>query len=337
MNRSSLMRQIRTVYAERRQLAEQRATAARRRVLDQFPELAKAESAVQEARWQVLQALTYPGGESPAAAEALEQREAELAAALARQALPEDALQQVTYTCSTCEDNGRTITGPCPDCYPGVLRELLRAEVSGFLPEAEANFENFDLGLFSADPISVRNGRSTTARYQMEQNLALAKAFVDDFPTAEQNLYFTGKPGTGKTFLASAIANALLAEGRVAFAVTMLQFEETVARYRTLQRSFGAKPEELQAAEDTYELLLDADLLVLDDFGVQAQLLPEPLGEVIMLLQQRKVRGRQTILTSNMDLKDLSRQYDERLLSRILSRLRILPFLGDDLRHRKRV
>lgn len=335
MSRESLLREVRTIFEERRLRANLRADVARAAYLAEHEDLALADRAVQEARWAKLSALTTPGSRPDELDEDLEAKEEQLEQRLQQLGLDEEALAAAQYECPTCQDRGATLDGePCPACYAETLRGVLQREISGYLPEATASFANYSLAVFSDTSVQLANGR-TSPRRQMEQNLKIAQRFVEDFPKPEHNLYFTGQPGTGKTYLASCIANALLDQGRIALLLTMLQFEELVSRYRTLQRSFGAKPEALAEAEGAYDLLLDADLLILDDFGVQARLLPEPLSELMMLLQQRKIRGRQTILTSNMNLRDVGKHYDERLLSRILERFAILPFLGDDLRLRK--
>ncbi len=339
MNREQLALSIRATYEKRREDALRRAEASRRELLATHPHLAKAAASASEARWQYLRSLTIPGSELTAsseltstqdvAASALAKAEAELNRIQEALGLSEE--QELHFQCPTCQDSGRVGENTCPACYPAVLRESLRLVAPGLLPAEDLNFSRHRPELFSTEPIKLPSGQSS-ARRQMEQNLGVAEDFIARFPDPSFNLYFTGKPGTGKTFLASAIANRLLDQGHVALLLTMLQWEEITAHYRTLQLTYGVSAEALSRAEDAYQFLIDADLLVIDDFGVSAGLLKEALSEIIMLLHQRKIRGRQTIITSNMSLKDLRRQYDERLLSRILSSLKIIPFMGEDLR-----
>ncbi len=336
MNREGLLREIRLVYENRRQSASRKAEARDLALNEEQPALAKAQELTNRARWNYLARLTVPdasdSAETASLAEELAQAEASLSQIQEELGLPEEDLS--IYACATCRDTGRVSGHICPKCYPDILRETLRHFTPGLLPDEEQRFRNHRPDLFSDAPLEIPTGH-TTARRQMDQNVETAKKLIDDFPDPSVNLYFTGKPGTGKTFLASCIANRLLDQGHFALLLTMLQFEEITAHYRTLQLTYGVSAEALTRAEEAYQFLLDADLLVLDDFGVSSGLLKEPLSEIIMLLHQRKIRGRQTIITTNMSLKDLRRQYDERLLSRILSSLKIIPFLGDDLRLRR--
>lgn len=356
-----------SIYQARRRESQSRLAAAREAYLAKRPALKEAFDEVQEKRFALLAALAEAGSGEPgmdirkaSAEQALSAAEASLAARLRAAADSGDPFPRETFFCPVCRDTGRVPVSAaaasaagasdnpeafgrseavsasaesrfCPSCFPATIRRAMEKCMPGLIPDERFSFARFNLQRFSPELLALKNGK-TSPRLQMEHNLAVMKQFAETFPNARKNFYFTGKTGTGKTFLASCVVNALLDRGVSAVLVPMLRFEEITARLRTKQRSFSVRGEELSRAEADYDLMLDAELLVLDDFGVHAGLLTEPVAELLMLLQERRARGGLTIITSNIPLRNLSEVYDERLLSRLLERFEILPFLGEDLR-----
>lgn len=246
------------------------------------------------------------------------------------------ALADAYYACSVCKDQGRLADNTkCPNCYGKTWREVLAENLSVGIPDANANFADFDIEIFSDTEIAMKQNK-TTQKLQMQENLSLANNFVKNFPDGKSNLYFNGKTGTGKTYLAQAIANALIDKGALALMYSSLEFEEIINNLRIKQKTYSVKAEELEAVQNAYNLLLEADLLVIDDFGVLAGILQNPLAEILNMLRERSLRGKQTIITSNLSIFKLKEVFDERLFSRLLDSFRIIPFLGEDIRLRRR-
>ena len=82
--------------------------------------------------------------------------------------------------------------------------------------------------------------------------------------------------------------------------------------------------------------LMSADVLMIDDMGA------EPLMENITIVQwfnlinERQLRGKGTIISTNLMEDELRRHYTERIASRLLggSQCRLIQFAGDDVRRR---
>lgn len=130
----------------------------------------------------------------------------------------------------------------------------------------------------------------------------------DDLRTRSVNgLLLHGSVGSGKTYGAVCIANALLDRG-----------------YRVVVRTFSALAAEMSAyTEGRMEYmrwLSKQDLLVLDDFGVERNT-PFMNELVFNVIDERTAQGKPMIVTTNMDISDMADTtniQNARVYSRIL-------------------
>lgn len=134
-----------------------------------------------------------------------------------------------------------------------------------------------------------------------------AKWYADNFPQMREQskgIMFMGGVGTGKTFAACCIANAVIDKGYKAWVTTM----------RPLLRAAG----DFNSAESTFNRVRAVDLLVLDDFGTVGSNERE-LSLLFEMIDARYRSGLPLIITTNLtpnDLKRSSLKYD-RLFDRI--------------------
>lgn len=133
--------------------------------------------------------------------------------------------------------------------------------------------------------------------------------YVDNFPKMKakgKGLMFLGGFGTGKTFLAACIANALLDEG---FSVLMTNFT------RLVNTLFGMR----EGKQEYIDSLNKYSLLIIDDLGVERQ--SEYVAEIVQnIIDSRYRAGLPLIITSNLSPKDFTETHDiakSRLYSRI--------------------
>lgn len=135
-------------------------------------------------------------------------------------------------------------------------------------------------------------------------------------------LLLWGGVGTGKTFFAGCIANALL-EQFVPVCITNFS--------RVLNSLSGLYSEE----KNRFIAELDRfRLLVLDDFGMERQT-EYALEQVFHVVDARYKNGQPLIITTNLTLKELQNPTDtahERIYSRILEMCRPIRFVGEDMR-----
>lgn len=84
-----------------------------------------------------------------------------------------------------------------------------------------------------------------------------------------------------------------------------------------------------------YKNVLDADLLIIDDLGTES-LNSMKLSELFTILNTRLLnmnnKVTKTIISSNLNIKEIFQTYEERIGSRIAGYYDIYYFFGDDLR-----
>lgn len=129
---------------------------------------------------------------------------------------------------------------------------------------------------------------------------------------SQQNigLLFWGSPGSGKTFAAAAIANALIESGD---APTVI-----MATFGTILRQLLARS---PVEKDQYiSSLLDCGLLILDDFGMERQT-DYAREQIFNIVDGRYLAGKPLIVTTNLTLTQLRSPQtlpEERIYDRIL-------------------
>ena len=165
--------------------------------------------------------------------------------------------------------------------------------------------------------------------------VTIAKAFCSKKPS--QGIYFFGKCGTGKTFLAAIIAQEFLSDFQTVI------FGDVPTLLDEIKRTFGGGN-----TSDLFDRYCDCDLLVLDDIGT-GKVTDWSVGQIYQLLNRRYNSEKPTIITSNHDLKDLQQKLivrdsygniiDDYTCERIASRLSemcVQAFLGTTDRRRQK-
>ena len=88
-----------------------------------------------------------------------------------------------------------------------------------------------------------------------------------------------------------------------------------------------------------YQSILEADLLIIDDLGTES-LNSMKLSELFTIINTRILNFNQkstkTIISTNLSINDIFRNYEERIGSRIAGHYDILLFFGDDLRFKQK-
>ena len=144
----------------------------------------------------------------------------------------------------------------------------------------------------------------------------------EDMERENQGLLLWGPTGTGKTFAAACIANAL-AERRMSVRMTTLG--------QVLLRLFGLDG---GARMEYLEDLVGCRLLILDDFGMERQT-PYAQEQVYELINRRYLSGRPMIVTTNLTHQELTQTPElerRRIYDRVLERCVPVRFDGANQR-----
>lgn len=141
-----------------------------------------------------------------------------------------------------------------------------------------------------------------------------------------RSLILCGKPGTGKTHLAVAIARRFAETGRTAL------FETVLSAIRRIKSTYHHASErtEVQAMAD----LLAPDLLILDEVGVQTGSEHEKML-VFEIINERYQQCRSTILISNLTREELTAYLGDRIIDRFREAGGVVAFDWDSWRGRR--
>ena len=160
-----------------------------------------------------------------------------------------------------------------------------------------------------------------------QRNENIARKYVANFDTMRKQgtgLLLCGQVGTGKSFLAAAIANELISQGTPCL---MTNFSRIISR---VSEKFGGDQKYLDD-------LNRFDLLIIDDLGAERD--TEFTWEKVMnVIDARYRAGLPLIITTNLEPKDFTDRGDirrQRVFSRLKEMCICLEVKGTDRRGRK--
>ncbi len=224
------------------------------------------------------------------------------------------------YTCAHCKDTGMR-EGKLCSCYLTLLSETLAAESGMGKLLQKQTFDTFNPRFYADTPVE---GQKLSPRANMATIFRTCRQFVADFKAHSDNLFLYGNPGLGKTFLSSAIANALLKEGISVLYQSAGQIADILAEAR-----FGRGESELRTV--LKDQLLRVDLLIIDDLGTEF-INSMTDADIFYIVNSRILAEKSTIISTNLSLPDIGRVYSDRMLSRIMGHYTPLYFYGTDIR-----
>lgn len=226
------------------------------------------------------------------------------------------------YDCPKCEDTGYVGNQKCI-CFKKAAIDLLYSQSNlGEILEKE-NFEHFSFQYYSD---TIRNEATGLTAYETAQRaVANAKAFIRSFDDSFQNLFIYGDTGVGKTFLSHCIAKELISSTHWVVYFSAFDLFELFAR-NTFDRT---------AREQAWqEPVFDCDLLIIDDLGTELNN-TFVTSQLFLCINERIMRKKSTIISTNLGLGLFKETYSERVFSRILSHYDMIPLVGKDIRIQK--
>lgn len=206
---------------------------------------------------------------------------------------------------------GRELWSECPSC-DALARDQHAKSVTR--QAAEQRAAETGATRSATAQIPARFAGKTLDGYQVAvdgQRLALkvARRYLEKWADSRQLgrcLVFSGWPGTGKTHLAAALAQAVVASGGTALFRTMADAIGIV------KAAYDGETTEAKA----YARLRTPELLVLDDVGA-VKLSEHDAGVMFRLINMRYEDQRPTILTTNLDEAQLTAFLGDRIMDRL--------------------
>ena len=234
------------------------------------------------------------------------------------------------YDCNLCNDTGYITENYKTQMCQCLKQQLYNIEYnkSNISNLENHKFENFLSTVYSTDVDKVKYNSDISPRENIEIIKKISQKFIKNFDDSnEKNLLFTGNTGLGKTFLSGCIANELLKKGKNVLYQTAPVMLDTIIDYR-----FG------KTDNSIYNNLLDVDLLIIDYLGTEC-MNNMKFTELFTVLNTRLLNSNnkvtKTIISTNLNIQNLFKNYDERIVSRLIGNYNICRFFGDDIRFMK--
>ena len=236
---------------------------------------------------------------------------------------PADYLNPV-YDCPDCKDTGYVNNKKC-HCFRKAAIDLLytQSNVKNILQEE--NFDTFSFRYYSENHVDPKTGRSSMTNMKKAHQTALE--FVETFSTEFRNLFLYGDTGVGKTFLSNCIAKELIDKSHSVIYFSAHELFDTLAKSR-----FGND----ESADEMNEHIFDCDLLIIDDLGTELAN-SFTVSQLFLCINERILRRKSTIISTNLSLESIVNTYSERTFSRITSNYTMLKLTGDDIRIKKKL
>lgn len=231
---------------------------------------------------------------------------------LAEYGYPEDYLD-MHYTCPKCCDRGYNGSKFC-DCFKTICGKLAADELNKNSQLSLSSFDSFSLTYYSGENYSA-----------MKKILEYTMQYAATFTPDSKSILMFGQTGLGKTHLSLAIANKVLEKG---YGVI---YDSAINILRSIEKEHFSHDH----SSEMIDLVMDTDLLILDDLGTEYET-PFYNATIYNIINTRLNRRKPSIISTNLDFSGISRRYDKRVMSRIISEYSCLEFKGEDVRLQKR-
>ena len=303
-------------YENKRERARHNAEEAKRKVEEAVPAYRETEDKITTLAVECAQkALDGEDGEVSQLKSEIASLTSKLSGMLTENGFPEDYLEE-RYECPDCKDTGYTDgTTKCHCLKQAILRYTYhQSNIEDILLR-----ENFD---------TLRYDLYTDAECEkMKGVISECRRFVDDFGKKYENVLLYGNVGVGKTFLTNCMAKALLDEGYSVIYFTSIRLFDILSR--------GLYKYAESDAQDIQNDIFTCDLLIIDDLGTEGvnSFVAQRLFDI---LNERDLRRKSTIISTNLPFEEVKGRYTERNFSRIFGNYIVLHPDVQDIRIRKR-
>lgn len=231
------------------------------------------------------------------------------------------------YDCPICKDTGYVDGKQCNCLKQLVIDELYNQSTIKQILEKE-NFSTFSLEYYSRE----NDGTHKHTPYENANNvLNKCKAFVNDFEKDRPGMLIFGKTALGKTFLSNCIAKALLDKEHTVLYLSSINLFEDILPSIIMSGSKEKDRDNLIL----YDYIYNCELLIIDDLGTEGTN-SFVISHLFEIINRRSAHSLSTLISTNLNMNDLSVRYTERIMSRIIADFIVLQLYGDDIRAEKR-
>ncbi|MGI6065724.1 MAG: ATP-binding protein [Bacillota bacterium] len=233
-------------------------------------------------------------------------------------------MTKAKYHCPICQDKGIVIDGDIAyqcQCvkHQAALKRYLSANVTPVI--ATYTFDKFQLSYYSSH-MQIEPG-GPTYRALAERALQGAKEFVAGYLEQKNGtgLLLEGNVGSGKTFLAGAVINALIEQEKQVLFLVVPEFLDDLRATYQKQGEFS-EAELMDAARK-------AEVLVLDDLGAH-NFTDWTQNKIFSLINYRTNHGLPCVITTNLSIPEMNEVVGIRTVSRIIEMCKIYRLYADE-------
>ena len=320
-----LRRASQRLNASRKERSEAQ-EALRRRLYSQCPELSDIDRQLRGTILDIITSSLRKGSDPSPALQVIRDKNMDLqvrqAQLLQGLGYPPDALEDAP-ACKKCGDAGWIGSQMC-HCLQALCAQEQVRELSKLLDLGDQSFDHFSLEWYSPLPWP---GENLSPKENMEFIYDFCLNYAQKFGKfLFPNLFLTGDPGLGKTFLSACIARAVAENG---FSVVYDTAVNLFARFE--EQKFSKNVQEEREAKDETRRYLNCDLLILDDLG--SELTTPPVQSALYtLVNTRLTQNRATVISTNLSMDGMRQRYNGQTASRLEGEYRVLRFFGEDIR-----
>jgi DNA replication protein DnaC len=312
-------------YDQRQYRARREQEARIRQVEAKIPQMKQMEEEIgRTALRQARRALNKEPGALEKCRQELEELREQKAALLEASGFPADYME-IRYACPACRDTG-FVNGKKCACFRKAEMAVYydQSNLKGILEEE--NFDRFTDRYYERQ--RREEGRDETVWQHMQKVKEACEAYAAEFPVRKGNLLFTGPAGVGKTFLSHCIARELMEQCVEVLYLSASELFDIFSK----NLSSGRDPED----EEKYRYVMECELLIIDDLGTEWSN-SFTNAQLFTCINERNLKRKATIISTNLSLAGLAELYSERVVSRILSEYQVLELFGEDIRIKKKL
>mgnify|MGYP001198377077 CR=1 FL=1 len=222
----------------------------------------------------------------------------------------------VIYTCSDCFDTGYVNGSQCK-CLKDLIGKLSVEELNSHSQIKLCNFSSFNLNYYKG----ITTSEDPNCHKTMSNIFQFCQRYAENFSLSSSGIFMLGKTGLGKTHLSLSIAEVLIKNG------WNVLYDSTINYLRQIEKEHFGR----DLNGNTLQILLDADLIILDDLGSEYDT-SFYVATIYNIINTRLNKNLPTIINTNLTPQELERKYDSRIVSRLFTMYTYLKFTGNDVR-----
>ncbi|MBR3058970.1 MAG: ATP-binding protein [Clostridiales bacterium] len=302
---SSIYDEINLILENRRIDSEIRLDAHLAEINEKYPDLAEADKKIRELTHEHL-SKALDGETDPDMAEKIARLTEKREQLRKSHGLSEKDYETVPF-CALCgdtgmvskEEDGKVFQRPCI-CICKLLAPTFLTS-GGINKYPGVSFEKGNEAFFASNPnaANVYKAVKTLAEHEKVPDMVLF-----------------GSSGQGKTFMAVSAARYYAEHGLSSMVIRLADAQELMMEHRKIVQAFYTNPETEKRVSFLKNYLVEAELLVLDDMGVEPKT-QNSEADLLYILDSRAQAGKKTIITTNYDLSTLKERYGGRVYERI--------------------